>query len=271
MLLRAAFPVIFELAHDDVLGRRNGEHLAFHFQLPRPRQSPGVQWISPTQIHVRIETGLMVNDVEVSALFAGYFHRDHLCRRTIELCWREYLGQPGNVPAIQHHDQIYIMGQARLTINDDRHAPADHVGHAQRVQPLCEHEKEVSLGHTRKSGERPDGWLRRSNRGVGRARQPPLVAGRNETAVRPPAIFAPATLFAPRFALRFSWLCTSLYSGPCVDKAFEELLRGPGRSGEFLRGGHFFAEPALGALERRLETTAADGPTGPGRLPCKIG
>src|SRR5881296_1556923 len=216
VLLRAAFPVIFELAHDDVLGRRNGEHLAFHFQLPRPRQSPGVQWISPTQIYVRFETGLMVNDVEVSALFAGYFHRDHLCRRTIELCWREYLGQPGNVPAIQHHDQIHIMGQARLTINDDRHAPADHVGHAQRVQPLCEHEKEVSLGHTRKSGERPDGWLRRSNRGVGRARQPPLVAGRNETAVRPPSIFAPATLFAPRFALRFSWLCTSLYSGPCV-------------------------------------------------------
>src|SRR2546421_896298 len=43
VLLRAAFAVIFELAHDDVLGMPNDEHLAFHFQLPRPRQSPGVQ------------------------------------------------------------------------------------------------------------------------------------------------------------------------------------------------------------------------------------
>src|SRR6266480_1273270 len=47
---------------------------------------------------------------------------------------------------------------------DDRHAPADHVGYAQRGQPLCEHQKQVSFGHTRKSCERPDGWFRRSIR-----------------------------------------------------------------------------------------------------------
>src|SRR5260370_28147065 len=39
VLLRAAFPVVFEFAHDDILKGRNDEHLAFHFQLPRPRQS----------------------------------------------------------------------------------------------------------------------------------------------------------------------------------------------------------------------------------------
>src|SRR6267378_7343178 len=119
-----------------------------------------------------------------------------------ELCWREYLGQPGDVPPIQHYDQIHIMGQARLSINDNRHAPADHVGYAQRVQPLCEHQKEVSFGHTRKSCERPDGWLRRSNLGVPRATQPPLIAGRKDTAVRPPAISGPATLLAAPVALR---------------------------------------------------------------------
>src|SRR5216684_5821878 len=146
----------------------------------------------------------MVNNVEVSALFARHFHGDHLCRWTIELCRREYLWQPGNVLPIKHHDQIHSVGQARLSINDDRHAPADHVGYAQRVQPLCEHQKEVSFGHTGKSCERPDGWLRSSNLGVPRATQPPLVAGRNDTAVRPPAISAPATLLAPPFALRFS-------------------------------------------------------------------
>src|SRR6266852_177538 len=146
----------------------------------------------------------MVNNVEVSALFARHLHGDHLCRWTIELCWREYLGQPGNVLPIKHHDQIHTMGQARLTINDDRHAPADHVGYAQRVQPLCEHQKEVSFGHTRKSCERPDRWLRWSNLGVPRATQPPLVAGRNDTAVRPLSISGPATLLARPFALRFS-------------------------------------------------------------------
>src|SRR5207245_10695084 len=60
--------------------------------------------------------------------------------------------------------------------------------------------------HNRKCCERPDGWLRRSNLGVRRAGQPPLVAGRNDTDVRPPSISAPATLlarpFAPRFSLR---------------------------------------------------------------------
>src|SRR5437899_12924092 len=112
----------------------------------------------------------------------------------MKLVWREYLGQPSNVLTIQHHDQTHMMGQARLSTNDDRHAPADHVGYAQRVQPLCEHQKEVSFGHTRKCCERPDGWLRRSNPGVPRAAQPPLVAGRNDTDVRPPSISGPATL-----------------------------------------------------------------------------
>src|SRR5216684_882351 len=88
VLLRAAFPVIFEFAHDDVFGWRNDEYLAFRFQLPRSRQSPGVQRISSTQIHVRFETGLVVDNVEVSALFTRHFYRDHLCRWTVELCRR---------------------------------------------------------------------------------------------------------------------------------------------------------------------------------------
>src|SRR5713226_1672964 len=150
------------------------------------------------------------DDVEVSALFARDFHGDHLCRWTIELCRREYLAKAGNVPLIQHHDQNYTIGQARFSINDDRHAPADHIGYAQRVQPLCEHQKEVSFGHTRKSCERLDGWLRRSNRGAPRATRPPLVAGRNNTAVRPPAISGPATLLATPFALRFPSGCASV-------------------------------------------------------------
>src|SRR5258706_235924 len=73
-----------------------------------------------------------------------------------------------------------------------------------RVQALGEHLKEVSFGHTGKSGERPRGWLRRSSLGVPRARQPPLIAARNNRAVRRPAISAPATLLAEPFALRFS-------------------------------------------------------------------
>jgi len=40
---------------------------------------------------------------------------------------------------MQHHDQIHIMGQEGLSINDDRHVPANHVGYAQCVQPLGEH------------------------------------------------------------------------------------------------------------------------------------
>ncbi len=68
-----------------------------------------MQRISPAQIHVRFETGLVVNNVEVSALFARHFHGAHLCWGTIRLCRWEYLGQPGNVLPIQHHDQIHIM------------------------------------------------------------------------------------------------------------------------------------------------------------------
>src|SRR5260370_21452456 len=58
--------------------------------------------------------------------------------------------------------------------------------------------------HTRKTRGRPRGWLRRSNRGARRATQRPLIAGRSNTGVRRPAISAPATLLAPRVALRFS-------------------------------------------------------------------
>ena len=145
-----------------------------------------------------------VNDVEVPAVFARHFHRDHLRRWTIELCRRKYLGQSGNVLPIQRHDHVHIMRQARFAINDDGNAPADHVGHAQRVQPPREHQKEVSLGHTGKSRERPARWPRRSNPGVSRATQPPSVAGRNDTAVRPPSISAPATSLAPLVALRSS-------------------------------------------------------------------
>src|SRR5579859_167412 len=103
MLLGAAFPIIFELPQDDVLGRRNHDHLTIHFQPPHPCQSPGVQRISSTQIYVRIETGLLMNDVEVPALFARRFYCDYLAWRTIKLFWREYFGQPCDMLAIQHH------------------------------------------------------------------------------------------------------------------------------------------------------------------------
>src|SRR4029077_17657496 len=121
------------------------------------------------------------NNVEVSALFARHFHLDYLRRRTVELCWGECLAQPGYVRRCQPHDQIQIMRKARLSVNDDRHTPADHVGYAQRVQSLGEHQKEISFGHTRKSCERPDEWLRRSNRDVPCAMRRPSVAGRNST------------------------------------------------------------------------------------------
>src|ERR1700688_4326894 len=96
------------------------------------------------------------------------------------------------------------MSQPRLSINYDRHAPADHVSYAQRVQALCEHQKEVSFGHGGKSGERPGGWLRPSNPDVPRARQPPLVAVRNDTDVQPPAISVPVTWPAARVELQVS-------------------------------------------------------------------
>src|SRR6266851_4168093 len=43
------------------------------------------------------------------------------------------------------------------------------------------------------------------------------------------------------------------------DKAFQELVRWPGRGGEFVRGRHFLAQAAFRSFQRRVKALAADG------------
>ncbi|MEJ0089675.1 MAG: hypothetical protein WDM80_08030 [Limisphaerales bacterium] len=89
MFLRTAFAKILQLADDDVFRRSQHKHFVLKLNLAPVSETPCVQFIPSGRIDICFEAGVLVDDIEMTVLFARNFSQNGFQGRQIEICWRK--------------------------------------------------------------------------------------------------------------------------------------------------------------------------------------
>ena len=110
-------------------------------------EGPGTEFVTSSRIDICLKSGFSVDNVEMTTVFPLGFRGDCLRRRHIEIGGGEDMGQLLNVRIVEKHNEINIVGEARLPVKDRSDAARDHVTNVGAVEGAHEQQEELRFGH----------------------------------------------------------------------------------------------------------------------------
>src|ERR1044071_882685 len=148
------------------------------------RGRPAMQLVE-CYIDVCFETTIMVDQIAMTALSASHLDRQDILGRAIELVERERVDEALDIAGGERDHDIHIVGQARLAIEDPRHAACHEVRDAEAFESDDEWLELARFPHAGRSFGRARRSRPRSTSGGGGALALRAAARRPRRPARP--------------------------------------------------------------------------------------
>ena len=105
MFFRATLPVVFKFTNYHVFRWREHHRFPFELYLPPQLESPGIQFISPSEVEISLEARREVNEFEMAALLPSCLGGVRFRWRHIKIRGRKCFGQRFNIGVPEKDDK----------------------------------------------------------------------------------------------------------------------------------------------------------------------
>src|ERR1017187_3634091 len=134
MFFGATFTVVFQLSHDDVFRRRKADGVVANGIFAGVAKRISVQVFASGGVKIRLQTGVRMDDVKMSAALPRHFLENDGGWRNVKLRRGKNDVQPGRIVRAEKNHEVNVMGRAWLAVKRRRHTAADEIADTRPVQ-----------------------------------------------------------------------------------------------------------------------------------------